>query len=182
MEKAAEHTDAIINLHAEVYQDTDLPVEIRMNAGRWLMDRAYGTAAARSTKPSCDARPDHTFGSLTDISGPCGHVGFAPDNDQKSGHRLCRLCARMTHMQCSKDRRFIRSVRRREAKKISGIVRPIAFAVFRLIAKSNFVGCSMGKLVEAGFARDRRPSPEPGSHSQRLIVGRENNRAEIDGS
>jgi hypothetical protein len=29
MEKSAEHTDAIINLHAEVYQDTDLPVEIR---------------------------------------------------------------------------------------------------------------------------------------------------------
>jgi hypothetical protein len=27
MEKAAEHTDAIINLHAEVYQDTYLPVE-----------------------------------------------------------------------------------------------------------------------------------------------------------
>jgi hypothetical protein len=34
------------------------------------------------------------FGSLADISGPCGHVGFAPDNDQKSGHQLCRLCAR----------------------------------------------------------------------------------------
>jgi hypothetical protein len=44
MEKSAEHTDAIINLHAEVYQDTDLPVEIRMDAGRWLMDRAYGKA------------------------------------------------------------------------------------------------------------------------------------------
>jgi hypothetical protein len=36
---------------------------------------------------------DVRYGSLADISGPCGHVGFTPDNDQKSGHRLCRLCA-----------------------------------------------------------------------------------------
>jgi hypothetical protein len=44
MEKAAEHTDEIIQLHAEVYRDQALPVEIRMDAARWLMDRAYGKA------------------------------------------------------------------------------------------------------------------------------------------
>jgi hypothetical protein len=38
------------------------------------------------------------FGSLADISRPCGHVGFAPDIDQKSGHRLCRLCANSGHL------------------------------------------------------------------------------------
>jgi hypothetical protein len=31
------------------------------------------------------------------------------------------------------------------SKNPSGIVRPMAFAVFRLIASSNFVGCSIGK-------------------------------------
>jgi hypothetical protein len=29
-------------------------------------------------------RRDVCFGSLADISGPCGHVGFASDNDKKA--------------------------------------------------------------------------------------------------
>jgi hypothetical protein len=41
-EKAAEHTDEIIQLHAQVYRDQALPVEVRMDAARWLMNRAYG--------------------------------------------------------------------------------------------------------------------------------------------
>jgi hypothetical protein len=33
------------------------------------------------------------------------------------------------------------------SKNVSGIVRPMAFAVLRLMASSNFVGCSMGKSL-----------------------------------
>ena len=33
------------------------------------------------------------------------------------------------------------------AKNASGILRPISFALFRLTASSNFVGCSMGKSL-----------------------------------
>ena len=36
------------------------------------------------------------------------------------------------------------------ANTFGGIVKPICFAVFRLITNSNFVGCSTGK--SAGFA------------------------------
>src|SRR6185295_19262229 len=36
------------------------------------------------------------------------------------------------------------------ASTLGGIVRPICFAVFRLITSSNFVGCSTGR--SAGFA------------------------------
>src|SRR5450755_824747 len=36
----------------------------------------------RSTKTSCNARPDHTFGSISTDSGCLGHVRFTPGSDR----------------------------------------------------------------------------------------------------
>src|SRR5690242_21228909 len=49
------------------------------------------------------------------------------------------------------------------ARTLGGIVRPICFAVFKLITSSNFVGCSTGR--SAGFAPlDRKSTRLNSSH------------------
>jgi hypothetical protein len=44
-------------------------------------------------------------------------IARALERKNKTGVERIAVCARKRHMQCSKDRRFIQSVRRREAKK-----------------------------------------------------------------
>jgi hypothetical protein len=57
--------------------------------------------------------------------------------DRDTVHRLCGLQGVVSSLHSSSA-----SAR---SKNVSGIVRPMAFAVLRLTASSNFVGCSMGK-------------------------------------
>src|SRR4249919_3817322 len=54
------------------------------------MRHAVANATIRLTRTSGRSV---AYGSKGDISGALGHVGIAPDNDGKSGHRLCRLSA-----------------------------------------------------------------------------------------
>jgi len=42
MEKCAEFTDEVIQFHGEMFRNAKVPLVLRMDAGRWLMNRAYG--------------------------------------------------------------------------------------------------------------------------------------------
>jgi hypothetical protein len=61
---------------------------------------------------------------------------------------LCPLCAISRQMHCNKNHYSITSSAR--ASRVSGTLRPSAFAVLRLIANSYLVGCCTGR--SAGLA------------------------------
>jgi hypothetical protein len=95
----------------------------------------------------------------------CGllKVCFPPHRDRIADAVLCRLRAISGLMHCSKSHPYsmTSSARNRRA---SGIVRPIALAVLRLMTSSNLVGCSTG--ISAGFAplRTRSTISAPRRH------------------
>ena len=110
---------------------------------RSLADRPTSSSDARFTsKANIEAtQTDVRFGSKADILTP------------KSGHVRCNLgcplCANSKLLHRSKQHLYsITSVARTTIE--SGSVNPIAFAVFRLRTRSNFVACSTGR--SAGFA------------------------------
>jgi hypothetical protein len=49
---AREHTDRAIALHAHVMDNTRYPIELRMEAAQWLVDRGYGKAPQEITGPN----------------------------------------------------------------------------------------------------------------------------------
>jgi hypothetical protein len=84
------------------------------------------------------------------------HPVPAPNNVRcysNSGHSRvcleCPLCANSGLMQCSNQPPYSITSSARSSS-VGGIVRPIAFAVLRLITSSNVVGCSIGRSL--GFA------------------------------
>src|SRR5262245_23007817 len=98
-----------------------------LQAYRFLLQRTAGPYIwVRSDR-------DHPEDAVT-------HVRFAPKADKRADVSLSPLCATCGFMQCSKGRYSITLSARTKIE--SGIVRPSALAVLRLITNSNFVGCS----------------------------------------
>ena len=89
------------------------------------------------------------FGSKADMCSAKGHVRSTPESGHVQCTGSCPLCANSGLMHCS--RMYLYSITSSAwASNVDEIVRPSAFAVFLLIATSNFVGCSTGR--SAGFA------------------------------
>jgi len=120
-----------------------------------LRHSGFGTSPIQAEK----LRPDRkTFGSATLAAkavANSGHVGPASENLHMS-----------RHMECSKKHLYsITSFARN--RNASGIVSLSAFAVVRLMMKSNLVGCSTGR--SAGLAPRRILSTY--SAARRNMVG-----------
>ena len=47
---------------------------------------------------SCNARPDHTFGSVADIARLLSNVRFTPESGQAADVSICLLCANRVHL------------------------------------------------------------------------------------
>ena len=108
--------------------------------------KSYANLGFRATPEGIGTRcPNVRFGSKADIRSAKRHVRFTP----KSGHsdtakNRCPLCANSGHFA------FYSITSSARSSSGSGTLRPSAFAVLRLIAGSNTVGCIAGK--SAGFA------------------------------
>jgi len=88
-------------------------------------------------------------------------VGFAPQSGHARLASICPLSAKSGHSHCSQKYRYsiTSSV---SASSVPGISSPSAFAVFRLMSREYFVGCSTGR--SAGFSPLRiRPQYKPTS-------------------
>src|SRR6186997_345700 len=128
---------------------------------RGTRQREFGSA--RADRPSggrSDAltptKPDVRFGSEADICAATSHVRFTPNSDRKSRHAANgHVCfpPESGHVQCRSSCRLransghsaIHSITSSAAtSRFGGTVRPSAFAVLRLIANSNLVGCTTG--------------------------------------
>jgi hypothetical protein len=94
----------------------------------------------------CPSRVKSDKVDRTDLS---RHVRFAPKADKRADGSLSPLCAISRHMQCSKQHRYSITSSARVTS-VSGSVIPSAFAVFKLMTNSNFVGCCTGR--SAGFS------------------------------
>jgi len=90
-------------------------------------------------------RSNVRFGSKADMTTSNLDVRFTPESGHCSGEQSRYVCfvpeADITTYSITSSAR---------ARSDGGMVKPIAFAVVRLIAKSNLVGCSTGK--SPGFA------------------------------
>ena len=62
--------------------------------------------SARSTKPSCNARPDHTFGSFTSFSRCPRYVRSSPNSGGKADVAALLIRATSRHMRCRKKQLF----------------------------------------------------------------------------
>jgi len=103
--------------------------------------RARGSGSGIVAAQTCTGKgPVHVrFGSKADICGATSHVCFAPDSDRESGLPQKVMSALSGH------RRTYSITSSAVVRSDGGTVRLRAFAVLRLIARSNLVGCSTGK-------------------------------------
>jgi hypothetical protein len=106
----------------------------------------HARAGYRCARPNsaCNARPVHTVGSIATEMGYPPDVCFPPDSDHCADIPDRQLRANFgserTHSITSSAR----------PSSVGGMVRPIDFAVLRLITSSNVVGCSIG--ISLGLA------------------------------
>ena len=101
-----------------------------------------------STKFSCNARPDHTYGSIAkDVARVKIHrCPLRSESNSPRSKRNLSQRAKLRHKQCSKP--FPHSMTSSAvASSKGGTETPSAAAVFWLIAKSNFSGRWIGKSV-----------------------------------
>jgi len=118
-----------------------------MHQGGWRLNNwnvRFGSLA------DIEALPHHVrFGSKADIAECETNVRFTPESRHWDSVVECPLCAKNRHS--ASQRKVAYSITSSAvASSASGMVNPIAFAVLRLMASSNFVACSTGK--SAGFA------------------------------
>src|SRR5262249_6242523 len=91
-----------------------------------------------------------TFRSDPEITKAYPLIRLGKRHAKRCGLRPCRCCAAEQRDELAALHSITSSARDRND---SGIVRPSAFAVVRLMTKSNLVGCSTG--ISAGFVPRR---------------------------
>jgi hypothetical protein len=105
--------------------------------------------ALRETGKSCIAWMSDTFGSIASPWPRASHFRSTPNDGRRQTASACPKSAGNGLVRRSKwHRHSITSSAR--PRSVTGISRPRALAVLRLITNSNFVGCSTG--MSAGFA------------------------------
>ena len=100
----------------------------------------FGTWMRAHYAPRQIRTADVRFGSKAAATIPILCVRFSPESCRESRRAARPLCAKSGLMHCSKKyRHSINSSAR--SSNCGGMVRPSAFAVFRLMTNSNLVGC-----------------------------------------
>jgi hypothetical protein len=95
------------------------------------------------TLTECAQKIRQRAGELIQEADPCDPVLLRPGGERRGEHTDCHR-----DEEASPVHYWITSSARSSSD--AGIVRPRAFAVFRLITRSYFVGCSTGRSVGLG--------------------------------
>ena len=118
--------------------------------------REHELVSHHPARPRCAAQQNRSandrFGSKARITAPQHCCPLHLNKQTPTGRVQCDAMGHSRHMQCSKGTRYSISSSAR-TRSVSGIVRPIAFAVLRLITSSNLVGRWIGS--SPGFAPAR---------------------------
>jgi hypothetical protein len=117
------------------------------------------------SRPRCNVR----FGSKADVTLFNFDVRFTPNSGHPSAQSKCPLWANSRLMQCSNECCY--SITSSAAtSRFCGMVRPSTLVVFKLMTRSNFVGCITGR--SAGFSPLRtRPVSTPACRYPLAILG-----------